>query len=55
MRRLWKKLSPVPSLPEKDRRVAILLVNSLVSAKAARGLHRAAAMECAKRLLGPGT
>jgi transcriptional regulator with XRE-family HTH domain len=35
-RRLWKKLQQVLSLPEKDRRAVIRLVNSLVAAKAAR-------------------
>ncbi len=34
MRRLWKKFQQVLSLPEKDRRAVIRLVNSLVSAKA---------------------
>lgn len=33
-RRLWKRFQQVLSLPEKDRRAVIRLVNSLVSAKA---------------------
>ena len=36
IRRLWKKFQQVLSLPEKDRRAVIRLVNSLVAAKAAR-------------------
>jgi len=32
-RRLWKKFQQVLSLPEKDRRAVIRLVNSLVEAK----------------------
>jgi transcriptional regulator with XRE-family HTH domain len=34
VRRLWKKFQQVLSLPEKDRRAVIRLVNSLVAAKA---------------------
>jgi len=33
-RRLWKKFQQVMTLPEKDRRAIIRLVNSLVTAKA---------------------
>jgi transcriptional regulator with XRE-family HTH domain len=33
-RRLWKKFQQILSLPEKDRRAVIRLVNSLVSVKA---------------------
>ncbi|MEW6747816.1 MAG: helix-turn-helix transcriptional regulator [Planctomycetota bacterium] len=33
VRRLWKKFQQVLSLPEKDRRAVIRLVNSLVAAK----------------------
>lgn len=36
VRRLWKKFQQVLSLPEKDRRAVIRLINSLVAAKAAR-------------------
>lgn len=35
-RRLWKKFQQVMTLPEKDRRAVIRLVNSLVQAKMAR-------------------
>ena len=35
VRRLWKKFQQVLSLPEKDRRAVIRLVNSLVGAKVA--------------------
>jgi len=35
-RRLWKKFQQVMTLPEKDRRAVIRLVNSLVTAKAPR-------------------
>jgi len=44
-RRLWKKFQAVRSLPEKDQRAVIRLVNSLVSAKELRrgsGLARSA-------------
>lgn len=44
-RRLWKKFQAVRSLPEKDQRAVIRLVNSLVSAKEVRrgaGLARSA-------------
>jgi len=34
LRRLWRKFQQILSLPEKDRRAVIRLVNSLVSAKA---------------------
>jgi len=33
-RRLWKKFQQVMTLPEKDRRAVIRLINSLVAAKA---------------------
>ena len=33
--RLWKKFQQVMTLPEKDRRAVIRLVNSLVQAQAA--------------------
>ena len=33
VRRLWKKFQQIMTLPEKDRRAVIRLVNSLVAAK----------------------
>jgi transcriptional regulator with XRE-family HTH domain len=36
IRRLWKKFQQVLSLPEKDRRAVIRLVNSLVAAQTRR-------------------
>ena len=36
VRRLWKKFPQIMTLPEKDRRAVIRLVNSLVAVKAAQ-------------------
>lgn len=38
LRRIWKVFQLVASLPEKDRRAVIRLVNSLVSAKQVRAI-----------------
>jgi hypothetical protein len=52
-RRLWKRFRQVSSLPERDRKAVIRLINSLVSVASGRPPHKRR-IDRRPRLLGHG-